>query len=210
MTRALNAQVSGAFAAELCPVTVASRNGDTLVDKDESPDASKIAKVTKLKPAFGPEGTITAASSSSIADGAASLILMSAAEAKKRSITPLARIVAQTTYSQKPALFASAPVFATKKIIELAGWTPHTVDLYEINEAFAVVTQAVIKTLELDDRKVNIHGGACALGHPIGASGARILVTLLHALRQQGKTRGVAALCIGGGEATAMAIEILT
>ncbi len=210
MSRALAAQVSGAFSAELCPVTVASRHGDIFVDKDESPDASKIAKVTQLKPAFGPEGTITAASSSSIADGAASLILMSTAEAKKRGISPLARIVAQTTYAQKPALFASAPVFATKKIIELAGWTAHTVDLYEINEAFAVVAQAVIKTLELDDRKVNIHGGACALGHPIGASGARILVTLLHALKQQGKTRGVAALCIGGGEATAMAVELLS
>ena len=210
MSRALAAQASGAFAAELCPVTVASRHGNILVDKDESPDASKIAKVTQLKPAFGPEGTITAASSSSIADGAASLILMSTAEAKKRGITPLARIVAQTTYAQRPALFASAPVFATKKIIELAGWTAHTVDLYEINEAFAVVAQAVIKTLELDDRKVNIHGGACALGHPIGASGARILVTLLHALKQQGKTRGVAALCIGGGEATAMAVELLS
>ena len=209
MSRALTAQDNQAFAAEICPVLVHSRHGDSVFEKDENPDRSKIAKVTQLKPAFNPEGSITAASSSAIADGAASLILMNAREARKRGIQPLARIVAQCTYSQKPALFASAPVFATQKIIEEAGWTNHTVDLFEINEAFAVVALAVIKTLGLDDRKVNIHGGACALGHPIGASGARILVTLLHALRQQGKSRGVASLCIGGGEATAMAIEII-
>lgn len=209
MSRAVDAQTQGAFQAQICPVTVSTRTGDIIVDTDEGPDLSKIAKVTRLKPAFNPDGTVTAASSSSIADGAASLILMNAAEAKKRKMTPLARIVAQTTFAQKPSLFASSPVFATQKIIGMAGWTAHAVDLYEINEAFAVVAQAVIKTLELDDRKVNIHGGACALGHPIGASGARILVTLLHALKQQGKSRGIATLCIGGGEATAMAIEIL-
>lgn len=209
MTRALAAQASGAFAQEICPVTVPNRKGDILVDTDESPDHSKITKVAQLKPAFMPNGTITAASSSSIADGAASLIVMSAHEAKQRGLTPLVKIVAQTTYAHKPALFASAPVFAVQKVLALAGWTPESVDLYEINEAFAVVTLAVIKTLALDEQKVNIHGGACALGHPIGASGARILVTLIHALHKHGKKRGVAALCIGGGEATAMAIEVM-
>lgn len=209
MTRALAAQASEAFHSEIAPITLSTRNGETLITRDECPDPKKITKVTQLKPAFKPDGTITAASSSAIADGAASLILMSAAQAKQRGLVPLARIVAQTTHAQEPQFFASAPIEAIKKVTELAGWTAQTVDLYEINEAFAIVTMAAIKSLELDSSRVNIHGGACALGHPIGASGARILVTLIHALKAQRKTKGIAALCIGGGEATAMAIELV-
>ncbi|PJD92731.1 MAG: acetyl-CoA C-acyltransferase [Legionella sp.] len=209
MQRALAAQASGAFQQEIAPVTVTTRAGDTIIIQDENPDAKKISKVAQLKPAFYPDGTITAASSSSIADGAASLIVMSMAEAQQRGLKPLARIVAQSTHSQEPQAFATAPIAAIKKVIERAGWQPQQVDLYEINEAFAAVTLAAIKALELDPQYVNIHGGACALGHPIGASGARILVTLIHALKARGKSRGVAALCIGGGEATAMAIEVL-
>lgn len=209
MQRALQAQASGAFQAEIAPVTVSSRAGDTIISQDENPDPKKIAKVPQLKPAFYPEGTITAASSSSIGDGAASLILMHAREASQRGLHPLARIVAQSTHSQEPQYFTTAPIQAIKKVLERAQWTAQAVDLYEINEAFAVVTMAAIKTLELDPQRVNIHGGACALGHPIGASGARILVTLIHALQTHRKTKGVAALCIGGGEATAMAIELL-
>lgn len=209
MQRALAAQASGAFQPEIAPVTVTTRTGETLITQDENPDEKKISKVTQLKPAFHPEGTITAASSSSIADGAASLIVMRMEEARQRGMIPLARIVAQSTHAQEPHTFATAPISAIKKVIERAGWQPQQVDLYEINEAFAAVTLAAIKALELDPKKVNIHGGACALGHPIGASGARILVTLIHALQAQHKSRGVAALCIGGGEATAMAIELL-
>lgn len=209
MQRALQAQASGAFQAEIAPVTVSSRAGDTIISQDENPDLKKIVKVPQLKPAFYPEGTITAASSSSIGDGAASLILMHAREASQRGLHPLARIVAQSTHSQEPQYFTTAPIQAIKKVMERAQWTAQEVDLYEINEAFAVVTMAAIKTLELDPQRVNIHGGACALGHPIGASGARILVTLIHALQTLRKTKGVAALCIGGGEATAVAIELL-
>lgn len=209
MQRALQAQASGAFQAEIAPVTVSSRAGDTIISQDENPDLKKIVKVPQLKPAFYPEGTITAASSSSIGDGAASLILMHAREASQRGLHPLARIVAQSTHSQEPQYFTTAPIQAIKKVMERAQWTAQEVDLYEINEAFAVVTMAAIKTLELDPQRVNIHGGACALGHPIGASGARILVTLIHALQTHRKTKGVAALCIGGGEATAVAIELL-
>ena len=209
MQRALQAQAAGAFTAEIAPVTVTSKTGDIIVSQDENPDPKKIAKVPQLKPSFHPQGSITPASSSAIADGAASLILMTAAEAQQRGLRPLARIVAQSTHSQEPHNFTIAPISAIKKVLERAGWTSQTVDLYEINEAFAVVAMAAIKALELDPKSVNIHGGACALGHPIGASGARILVTLIHALRTQHKTKGVAALCIGGGEATAMAIELL-
>lgn len=208
MQRALQAQASGAFTAEIAPVTVNTRAGDIVVSQDENPDQQKMAKVPQLKPSFHPEGSITPASSSSIADGAASLILMSATEAQQRGLQPLARIVAHSTHSQAPKDFTTAPILAIKKVIERAGWTNQMVDLYEINEAFAVVTMAAIKALELNPQCVNIHGGACALGHPIGASGARILVTLIHALQAQHKTKGVAALCIGGGEATAMAIEL--
>lgn len=210
MQRALQAQAAGAFAAEIAPVTISSRTGDVIISQDENPDPKKIAKVPQLKPSFHPQGSITPASSSAIADGAASLILMTAAEAQQRGLQPLARIVAQSTHSQEPHNFTIAPISAIKKVIERAGWTSHSVDLYEINEAFAVVAMAAITSLELDPKRVNIHGGACALGHPIGASGARILVTLIHALRSHQKTKGVAALCIGGGEATAMAIELLS
>lgn len=209
MERALQAQASGAFQAEIVPVTVSSRGGDLIVTQDEHPDPKKIAKVTQLKPSFHPQGSITPASSSAIADGAASLILMTAGEAQRRGIKPLAKIVAQSTHSQAPHQFTIAPITAITKVLNHAGWTHGQVDLYEINEAFAVVAMAAIKTLELNPKSVNVHGGACALGHPIGASGARILVTLIHALRTQGKTKGVAALCIGGGEATAMAIELV-
>ncbi|NDH67118.1 MAG: acetyl-CoA C-acyltransferase [Gammaproteobacteria bacterium] len=209
MQRALQAQAAGAFTAEIAPVTVTSKTGDIIVSQDENPDPKKIAKVPQLKPSFHPQGSITPASSSAIADGAASLILMTAAEAQQRGLRPLARIVAQSTHSQEPHNFTIAPISAIKKVLERAGWTSQSVDLYEINEAFAVVAMAATKALELNPKTVNIHGGACALGHPIGASGARILVTLIHALRAQQKTKGVAALCIGGGEATAMAIELL-
>ena len=209
MQKALKAQASGAFSQEIVPVTVATRAGDIIVTQDENPDAKKMAKVAQLKPSFDPQGTITAASSSSIADGAASLILMTAATAQQKGLRPLARIVAQSTYSQEPHNFTIAPIGAIKKVLAQAGWSSQQVDLYEINEAFAVVTMVAIQELSLDPHIVNIHGGACALGHPIGASGARILVTLIHALRSQGKHKGIAALCIGGGEATAMAIELM-
>ena len=168
-----------------------------------------MEKIPQLRPAFQADGTVTAANSSSISDGAASLILMTAANAEKRGIKPLARIVAHATHAQEPEWFTTAPVEAIRSVLNKAHWKTDDVDLYEINEAFAVVTMAAVSELELDIEKVNVHGGACALGHPIGASGARILVTLIHALKQQHKHRGVAALCIGGGEATAIAIEVL-
>ncbi|WP_058452245.1 thiolase family protein [Legionella maceachernii] len=209
LTRALQAQQKNAFAEEIVPVTIADRKGEVIVKKDEGPDESKLGKISQLRPAFKADGTVTAANSSSISDGAASLILMTAANAKKRGLQPLARIVAHASHAQAPQWFTTAPVDAVRKVLNKAGWHPGQVDLYEINEAFAVVTMAAITQLELDDEKVNIHGGACALGHPIGASGARIIVTLMHALKQKQKTRGVASLCIGGGEATAIAIEML-
>jgi acetyl-CoA C-acetyltransferase len=209
MTKALKAMESGAFAEEIAPVTISSRKGDVTITADEGPDASKLAKMPQLKPVFKADGTVTAANSSSISDGAASLILMTAANAKKRGLTPLAKIVAHATHAQAPQWFTTAPIDAIRKAMNKAQWSPKDVDLYEINEAFAVVAMAAIKQLELNPAQVNIHGGACALGHPIGASGARILVTLIHALKQQGKKRGIAALCIGGGEATAMAIELI-
>lgn len=209
MTKALKAMESGAFAEEIAPVTLSSRKGDVTISTDEGPDESKLAKMPQLKPVFKADGTVTAANSSSISDGAASLILMTAANAKKRGLTPLAKIVSHATHAQAPEWFTTAPIDAIRKAMNKAQWSPEDVDLYEINEAFAVVAMAAIKQLELNPDKVNIHGGACALGHPIGASGARILVTLIHALKQQGKKRGIAALCIGGGEATAMAIELI-
>lgn len=209
MTRALDAQKNGAFEDEIVPVTIQSRKGEVTVDKDEGPDASKLEKIGKLRPAFKADGTVTAANSSSISDGAATLILMTAETAEKRGIKPLARIVAHSSHSQAPEWFTTAPVDAIKKVLERAKWTPDQVDLYEINEAFAVVTMAAVKQLELNYDKVNVHGGACALGHPIGASGARILVTLMNALRRRQQKTGIASLCIGGGEATAMAIEML-
>jgi len=210
MTRALQAQKDGAFTDEIAPVSVVGRKGDiTTVTLDEGPDAAKISKIPQLKPAFEKDGTVTAANSSSISDGAASLILMTAANAKARGLKPLAKIIAHSSYANAPEWFTTAPVKAIQHVLVKAGWKPDDVDLYEINEAFAVVTMAAISELELSIDKVNIHGGACALGHPIGASGARILVTLIHALKRMKKSRGVAALCIGGGEATAIAIEVL-
>lgn len=209
MTKALNAIKNGAFEEEIAAVTISSRKGEVTVNVDEGPDEAKLAKIPKLKPAFDPNGTVTAANSSSISDGAASLILMTAENAKKRGLKPLARIVAHASHAQEPKWFTTAPVEAMRKALNKASWSVDDVDLFEINEAFAVVTMAAIHELELNPQRVNIHGGACALGHPIGASGARILVTLLYALQHEGKKRGVASLCIGGGEATAMAIELV-
>ncbi|KTC87590.1 MULTISPECIES: thiolase family protein [Legionella] len=209
LTRALEAQQNNAFAEEIVPVIIADRKGEIIVKQDESPDANKLGKISQLRPAFKADGTVTAANSSSISDGAASLILMTAANAKKRGLQPLARIIAHASHAQAPQWFTTAPVDAMRKVLDKAGWHSSEVDLYEINEAFAVVAMAAITQLELDPDKVNIHGGACALGHPIGASGARIIVTLMHALKQQQKSRGIASLCIGGGEATAIAIEMV-
>ena len=209
MLRALEAQKNGDFNEEIVPVTITNKKGQSIISQDEGPDADKLAKIPKLRPAFESDGTVTAANSSSISDGAASLILMTADNAKQRGLKPLARIIALATHSQDPEWFTTAPIEAIRKVLNKAGWTPAEVDLYEINEAFAVVSMAAIAELELDINKVNIHGGACALGHPIGASGARILVTLIYALKHLNKHRGIAALCIGGGEATAIAIEVL-
>ncbi len=209
MRRALEAQKEGYFNAEIAPVTITDRKGTQTILHDEGPSESKLSKIRQLKPAFQADGTITAANSSSIADGAASLLLMTAAEAAARGLTPLARIVAHSTFAQAPAWFTTAPSQAIAAVLKKAGWTARDVDLYEINEAFAVVTMVAISELKLDEETVNIHGGSCALGHPIGASGARILVTLIHALRQHHKKRGIASLCIGGGEAVAMAIEVI-
>jgi len=208
--RAQGAIASGAFKDEIVPVTVKGRKGDVVVDTDEQPGKSDIAKIPTLKPAFRKEnGTITAASSSSISDGAAATVLMSADEAKKRGAKPLARIVAHATHSQEPEWFTTAPVGAIDKVLKKAGWKVDDVDLFEVNEAFAVVAMAPMKELGIKHEKLNVHGGATALGHPIGASGARLIVTLIHALKQKGGKRGVASLCIGGGEATAVAIELV-
>jgi acetyl-CoA C-acetyltransferase len=208
--RSQAAQASGAFADEIVPVTVPGKKGDVQVDTDEQPGRSDIQKIPSLKPAFRKEnGTITAASSSSISDGAAALILLSADDAKTRGVKPLARIVAHATHSQEPEWFTTAPVGAITKVLEKAGWKATDVDLFEVNEAFAVVAMAPMRELGIPHDKLNVNGGACALGHPIGASGARIVVTLLNALKTRGLRRGVAALCIGGGEATAIAVERL-
>jgi acetyl-CoA C-acetyltransferase len=208
--RSQAAQASGAFADEIVPVTVPGKKGDVQVDTDEQPSRSDISKVPALKPAFRKEnGTITAASSSSISDGAAALVLLSAEDAKARGVKPLARIVAHATHSQEPEWFTTAPVGAISKVLDKAGWKVDQVDLFEVNEAFAVVAMAPMRELGVPHDKLNVNGGACALGHPIGASGARIVVTLLNALKTRGLRRGVAALCIGGGEATALAVERL-
>lgn len=209
MQKALKAMEDGLFTEEITPVEIITKKGSHQVTQDEGPDATKLSKISQLKPAFASDGTVTAANSSSISDGAASLILMTAKEARDRNISPLARIVAHASHAQAPEWFTTAPVEAIKNVLSNANWSLADVDLYEINEAFAVVALAAITSLELNPQQVNIHGGACALGHPIGASGARILVTLIHALKHTGKKRGVAALCIGGGEATAMAIELV-
>jgi acetyl-CoA C-acetyltransferase len=209
MSRALEAIAQGYFIQEIAPVTVQTREGQNTIGTDEGPNPAKLEKMARLKPAFQPNGTITAANSSSISDGAASLILMTAAQAKQRHIRPLARIVAHASHANAPQWFTTAPIEAMRKVLKKSQWSINEVDLFEINEAFAIVAMMAIRELELNPEQVNIHGGACALGHPIGASGARILVTLLYALMQQNKKRGIASLCIGGGEATAMAIELI-
>jgi acetyl-CoA C-acetyltransferase len=207
--RAQAAVADGSFKDEIAPVTVAGRKGDVVIDTDEQPGKCDIAKIPTLRPAFKKDGTITAASSSSINDGAAALVLMSDEDAKKNGATPLARIVAHSTHSQAPEWFTTAPVEAIRKVLDKAGWKVGDIDLFEVNEAFATVVMAPIKELGIDHAKLNVHGGACALGHPIGASGARLLVTLIHALKSRGGKTGVAALCIGGGEATAVALELV-
>jgi acetyl-CoA C-acetyltransferase len=209
LSRARGATENGTFAREIVPVTVKTRRGENTVEQDEQPLTADPAKIPTLKPAFREGGTVTAANSSSISDGAAALVLMKRSEAEKRGLTPLAVIHGHATHAQAPAWFTTAPVGALEKVLDKIGWQASEVDLFEINEAFAVVTMAAMRELDLPHDKVNPHGGACALGHPVGASGARILVTLLAALETYDLKRGVAALCIGGGEATAMAVERL-
>ena len=209
VTRARDAMSSGAFDAEIAPVTISGRKGDVTVSEDEGPGNAQIEKIPTLRPAFAKDGTVTAASSSSISDGAAALILMSAKEAEKRGLKPLASIAGHSGFAHEPEWFTTAPVFAVQALHKKLGWSPDNVDLYEINEAFACVTMAAMSDVGLDHGRVNVNGGACALGHPIGASGARIIVTLLHALRNRGLKRGIASLCIGGGEAVAIGIETI-
>ena len=210
LARAQDAIANGSFAGEITPVTVKSRKGDQVVDTDEQPGAARPDKIPQLKPAFRAGGTVTAANSSSISDGAAALVMMRLSEAEARGLTPLAKIAGHATHAQAPALFTTAPVGAMQKLSDKTGWHLKDVDLFEINEAFAVVPMAAMHDLDLPADKVNIHGGACALGHPIGASGARIMVTLLAAMAQNDLRRGMASLCIGGGEATAIALERMT
>ena len=207
--RALAAQASDAFAAEITPVVVAGRKGEVSYATDEQPGRCSIEKIPTLRPAFNKDGTVTAASSSSISDGAAAVVLLSADEARARGVTPLARIVAHAGHAQEPEWFTTAPVAAIQSVLDKAGWKVADVDLFEVNEAFACVAMAPIKDLGIPHEKLNVYGGACALGHPIGATGTRIVVTLLHALIRSGGKRGIAALCIGGGEATAVAIELV-
>ncbi len=207
LENALRAQQEGAFAAEIAPVAVANRRGDTLVAEDEQPKTARPEKIPHLKPAFREGGTVTAANSSSISDGAAALVLASRAAADANGLAPRARILGHASHAQAPGLFTTAPVPAARKLLERIGWTTADVDLWEVNEAFAVVPMAFMREMGLPRDIVNVNGGACALGHPIGASGARIVVTLLHALEARGLKRGVAAICIGGGEGTAIAIE---
>lgn len=209
LTRAQKAIMDGNFAAEITPVTIHSGKTQALVSTDEQPGKARPEKIPTLKPAFREGGTVTAANSSSISDGGAALVMMRASRAEKQGLAPLAIVRGHATHAHSPNLFATAPIGAIRKLLEKTGWSSSDVDLFEINEAFAVVTMAAMRDLDLPHDKVNIHGGACALGHPIGASGARILVTLLAALRTHGLKRGIASLCIGGGEATALAIERL-
>jgi acetyl-CoA C-acetyltransferase len=206
--RAQEATSAGHFKWEIAPVTVTSRAGDSVIDQDEGPLKARLDKITSLRAAFKKDGTITAASSSSINDGAAALVMMRESKARELGLTIIAKIVGHATFAQEPNLFTTAPVNAMQKLFAKTGWSAKDVDLFEINEAFAVVPMAAMHDLDIAHSKVNIHGGACALGHPIGASGARIIVTLLGALKRTGGKRGVASLCIGGGEATAMAIEM--
>ena len=209
LERANAAINSGDFKNEITAVTIKNRRGDIVVDTDEQPGKARPEKIPTLRAAFKKDGTITAANSSSISDGAAALVMMKLSEAQKRGLTPLCKVVAHATHAQKPEEFTIAPVGAMTKLLDKAGWTTADVDLFEINEAFAMVTMLAIKNMDLDIAKVNINGGACALGHPLGCSGARIIVTLIHALKNKGLSKGVASLCIGGGEATAFAIEML-
>ncbi|WP_288384374.1 thiolase family protein [uncultured Acinetobacter sp.] len=209
LTRAQTAIAEGYFDAEITPVTVQTRKGDITVVHDENPGNAKIDKIPSLKPAFAKDGTVTAANSSSISDGASALLIVSEQEAKTRQLPQLAEIKGYVSNSQRPEEFTIAPVGAIEKLLKKVGWSAEEVDLWEINEAFAMVTMAAIDAFALDPEKVNIHGGACALGHPLGSSGSRIIVTLIHALKRLNKRKGVAALCIGGGEATAIAIELV-
>ena len=209
VTRAQAAVANGTFVDEISPVTMKSRKGEVTVESDETPGAVSIDKIPTLRPAFRKDGTVTAATSSSISDGAAATILMSASEAERRGLEPLARLVGHSSFAHEPAWFTTAPVSAIRNLHEQLGWSPDNVDLYEINEAFAVVTMAALHDVGLDHGKVNINGGACALGHPIGATGARITTTLLYALKARNLKRGVASLCIGGGEAVAIGVELI-
>jgi acetyl-CoA C-acetyltransferase len=207
--RSVAAVNGGKFAAEVAPVTAKTRKGEALIDRDETPFTLDVAKIPSLKPSFSKNGTVTPASSSGISDGAAALVLARESFAKTHGLKPIARILGYTSFAREPEWFTLAPVGAIQKLLSRLSWHPNDVDLWEINEAFAVVAMAAIRDLELDYAKVNVNGGACALGHPIGATGARILTTLLYALRERGKKRGIASLCIGGGEATALAVELL-
>jgi acetyl-CoA C-acetyltransferase len=207
--RSQRASNDGTFEAEIAPVTIKDRKGEKVIGKDQSPFQVNIEKIPTLRPAFRKDGTVTAATSSSIADGAAALVLMRRSTAEKKGITPLAVIRAHATHSQAPNLFTTAPIGALRKLLEKTGWKNTDVDLWEVNEAFAVVTMAAMRDIGIPHDKVNVNGGACALGHPVGASGARIVVTLMHALKKHGLKKGVAGLCIGGGEATAMSIELV-
>ncbi|CAM3549515.1 acetyl-CoA C-acyltransferase [Parendozoicomonas haliclonae] len=209
LSRANAAIENGWLKEEITPVTISSRKGDTVVSEDEQPGNARIDKIPQLRAAFKKDGTITAANSSSISDGSSALVLMTAAEAERRNLKPLARIAGHSTNSRHPSEFTIAPVGAITKLFDKTGWTKDDVDLFEINEAFAMVTMAAIQDHDLDPAKVNIHGGACAQGHPIGSTGSRIILSLIHALKRTGGKKGVAALCIGGGEATAMAIELI-
>ncbi len=209
LRRAKAANEDGSFGSEIVPVTIKTRKGESEISLDQQPFTARPDKIPTLKPAFAKDGTVTAANSSSISDGAAALVLMRASEAERRGLTPLARIAGCTSHAQEPAWFTTAPIGAVEKLFEQTGWSAGDVALYEVNEAFAVVAMAAMRDLGLDHERVNVHGGACALGHPIGASGARILVTLLGALRKHSEKRGVASLCIGGGEATAVAVELV-
>ncbi|WP_180058028.1 MULTISPECIES: thiolase family protein [unclassified Acinetobacter] len=209
LKRAQTAINEGYFADEIVPVTVSTRKGDVVIDKDEQPFNANLEKIPTLRPAFAKDGTITAANASSISDGASALVLTSAEQAASKGLSPLAKIVAYASNSQHPSEFTIAPVGAIQKVLNQTGWSVADVDLWEINEAFAMVTMCPIDEFKLDPEKVNIHGGACALGHPVGSTGSRIILTLIHALKRTGGKRGIAALCIGGGEATAVAIELL-
>ncbi len=210
LERAQAAQASDAFSDEIVPVTIKTRKGESIVAADEQPRTAKPEKIPTLRPAFAKDGSVTAANSSSISDGAAAVVMMRASEAEKRGLKPRARIVAHASHAHEPAWFTTAPVGAMSKLFEKTGWSAADVDLFEINEAFAVVTMAAMKDLSLDHERVNVNGGACAIGHPIGASGTRVIVTLINALEKRGLSKGVASLCIGGGEATAVAIELVS